>query len=295
MALTTSAWDGKKTELNVIQAYTESALVPDSAFMRAQGAEAQTVFPNVAARTATNAADGTAALAIASNTDTATTLSADTPLKVWEYIPYSNINTSPVNFINSYSTRLGSDLREGHDQRIVALGAITAAATGTTVLFDDEGTGSAVVAALKDTVVQFDTLKTPQLGRYCFLSPVQMGKLFDVSSIRSGDFISGADNVNNLIRLNFMGMTVISGNFVFNVDHSSNTNFASKYRANFAGAQPVWGVAWHNAAYAVQYFEPVNVKDSAQDVYESMLITARVHMGTAVVRNTNFIRIRGDA
>lgn len=294
MALTTSNWDGKKVQIDVIQAYTENTIVPIESYMRAVGPEAQSVFPNISARTAKNAADGTGTLAIASVTETATTLSADTPLKVWEYIPLSNVNTSPVNFLSSYTQRLGADLADAQDKRLVNFAAKTAIASGTTVLFDDEGTGSAVVAAFKDIAVQYDVLKTPQDNRHLFVQPATLGKVYDQAQIRSGDYISGADNKMNMTRLQFMGLNIYSGSFNFNVDTSADANYPSKYQVALNGAQPYLGASWHKNALAVQFFEEANVKSSFQDPEESYLVVARCQFGTAAVRGTNFICLRGD-
>lgn len=298
MPLTTTNWNATQTSLEVIQAYTDAAIVPDNAFIKAVGREAQTLFPSISARTATNAADGSAALTIGSTTETAVTLQPDSPLKVWEYIPYSNINTSPVNFISAYTQRLGADLRDAHDRRIINLVMKTAAAVAAgaqEIIFDNEGTGSAVAGALKDTVVYMDLAKIPQDNRFLFLRPTEMGKLFDIASIRSGDFITGADNKNNLTRLMFMGLNCISYNGWFNTDTSALSGLAAKYQFNAASAtQPYVGAAWQRNALAIQYFEEVNVKSSNQDVYESMLVTARLQMGTAVLRTSSMVTLRGD-
>ncbi len=290
-----SAWNGKQTALEVVQAYTESGIIPDTSFMRTIGREPQSIFPAIAAAEAVNQNETGSDLADSSNTETAITLSPDAVLKRWQYIPMSAISLNQnVSFLNAYNRRVGADLREAHDKRIAAFATITAINSGTVVIFDDQATGSAVTAALKDGVKSLDENNVPQTNRTCLFAPGQLTKTYDQTVVRDGTWMPGADSRKNLVRLPFLGCDVISANLIFNTNTASNTNYANKYRYNFAGATPYYGVMWQAEGLAVQYFEEPNVKTSLVEEKECYLVLARMIMGTAATRGKNFVTFRGN-
>lgn len=299
MANVYSNWDDKKAYARVLMAFQESMKFTPGSHIVTMGNNTQTVFARHINRTAVNAADGTE-LAATNNTEAGTTLSLDTPLKVWDYVPYDQIASHSQGIIDSTLRQQGSDLAAGVQNRLCANLIKNA---GQIVLFDDEDTstlGTTVSTALKKVVVAFDRANVDQQNRYCFLHPTYFASMWNVAGTRSSDFISGQDNGRAFVEQNFLGLRVRSANMVFATDISADTNYATKYRGDFAqygaAVSPVWGVAWQADSLAVQYAEEMNVTSADIPDKESVLCRSRVHFGSACPQHADSIIIlQGDA
>lgn len=295
MAVSLANWDTRQFASDVILAFSEAGKIPMDSYIRKNTNESLVVFGQTSAVTVANVADGTA-LADAGGSESAVTIQADNPLKAWVYIPTSVISThGSVNALSNYATEIGSRLREKLDYRLINL---LATSSPTSVPFDDEAATDALMAveiatALKTVAKNFDIAKTPVDGRFVALHPTYFTTLYQVAGIRSGDFITGADNAKPFQSLNFMGMTVISFVGNFGVDTSADTAYDTKYRINMSVAtgNKCWGVAWHRSALGVNYYEMPTVTEDFIPKEDQWLVKGRCLPGTGLLRGAGYRQI----
>lgn len=280
MGVSLSGWDSKQFMTDVIKAFTETGKIADDWYIRSNSNETQVVYGNLAAITVKNQADNSE-LADAGNTETGTTISADSPLKGWVYIPKSVISThGSAKPVMEYANALGVYLRETYEKQLVNF---LATSSPTSVSFNDDAgfTSAEVAAALVEAVTNFDNGKVPGDGRCALLRPTFFTSLWNVAGVRSSDFISGQDNAKTFSELNFLGMKVRSYVGDLNTNQSSNTNYDSKYRTNMTG---IHGVAWHRSALACNWYEAPSIEDGEIFDKDSILVKARLLIGTGLTR-----------
>jgi hypothetical protein len=294
MSVVLTGWDSKQFANDVIKAFVEANKIDDSWYMRTMSKQASVVYGNIAAVTAKNSADGSE-LADAGNTETGTSITADNPLKVWNYIPLSAINThGDSNVVAQYAQHLGIALRNAYE---LELANFLTTSSPTSITFNDDvgRTGQDIADALRDVAKTFDANNVPTVGRYVLLHPTYFYDMYNVAGVRSGDYISGADNSKPFQEMNFLGMRVRSATLGFNTDNSANTNLDSKYRTNLAGATPTWGVAWHQSSLGVNWYEAPSISDDLIADKDAILVKARMQIGTGLTRGAGSrIKLVGD-
>ncbi len=299
MGVNIANWDETKFSGMVINSYVEAGRIPDDSYIRQSSTEAKTVFPALGSITVKNAADNVL-LADAGATETSVTISADTTLKGWVWIPLSAISTHGTNnVVQSYAEQLGQDMRAGYEKRLAILAATSSPSA---VTFDDEltdatGLGAEIAAALKNVNKTFDIANAPAVGRFCLLHPTYFSTLWNVAGTRSSDYITGADNSKPFSELNFMGMRVRSYTGAFGASTAADSNYPSKYQADFTNAtgSKTWGVAWIKSAMGVNVYEDLTVSSDLIPQNDAILVKARMLVGTGLLRGAGYrVAINGD-
>lgn len=301
MTLDVSAWD-TQVRADVIQGYTESPVVLDGSFIKkVHTNQASLIFPKLARRFPTNGADGGSALGFNSETEPGVALTLDTPLKMHEDIPDSAMNTQQQTIEGDFATRLGRDLRYGHDNRLIAFSTNQGIARGSfagrvqwqnipATQDTTEKRGDAAGEVLSDILKNFAEAEVGAPTRkYVVFEPDLFFNLMNSRFVRSRDFSSDTDNSGNVMRIRFGGLTVTSAVSIFNSDQDGSagtrlSGAAAKYLANFS-TERVSGCAWSEDALAVGYVEPLNVRSSYEASREGLLIRARTHFGVTATQD----------
>lgn len=298
-------YDDKIFAADLVKAFVETASVGDNSIIRTNSQDSSIQYGSMALPAAQNLADGTT-LSDTTTTEGGNTLSADSPIKNWVFIPKSALETHGfVNIISNYADLMGQGLREAVDVRLTNLIAKSAAATGgaQVITFDNEAAagsayGQAVADCIDAVVVAMDTAKVPQNDRYMCVHPSFLAGLYQIAGFRSGDFVTpgGVDNRLPMNTLKFRGLNITSGVLKFKTDTSADSTLATKYQYNGAGtgANQTYGVAWHKSAVAINYFAEPYVESG--DVFQqcSKLVIGRCTMGSVITRSTAVFAITGD-
>lgn len=291
-------WATKDLAPDLIMAFNEAGKIGDDWYLRTTYNSKTVGYALQAAPTVLQSYDG-AVLSDPATTESSADITPDTkPYRGQVYITQAAQDTNEVDLFKGYITDLAQVMRSKFERALVNYMLTTAAATGQTVLFNDDSsyTATDVADAVVGAVTALDILNAPSENRVGLLHPTYLTKLYSNAAFRSGDFISGQDNSRPFTELNIMGVKVRSGSYSFGVDDSSNTDYGdSKYKINNAGGQPNWGCIWHKQALAVNYYGMPTVKVEQLPGQEMAVISARMYVGTSSPRSTCVVRLRGDA
>ncbi len=299
MTLDVSAWNDTVRD-RVIQAFAESEIVPNGSFdSRNFPNHANLRFPKISKRFAQNAPDDSATLGVDNVVEPTVTLSLDDPLKLWEYIPQSALNTQQQSIDSDYGTRLGRDLRRGHDNRLIAFSvkqAVARAASAGKVTWDPTGTteeakGDNAGEVLKEIIRNFANAQVPDNEpKYGILHPDLFFDLLSSRFSRSRDFTSDSDSSGRITSIRFGGIEFRPAVSIFDQDFSSPVTeldgAPAKYLQDFTDH---FGVAWAGSALGVGYVEPAGTSSDYIPQKESLLVKARMHLGTASKQDEAFV------
>ena len=306
MAVDFGGWD-TLVRADVIQGYTEGGFVQEGSFIKkVHTNQAALIFPTISRTFAGNAADGGDELDHSANTETGITMALDLPLKLHQDIPDSSLNTQMQSIEGDFAKRLGMDLRNSHDNRLVAFATnqgIARSSFAGRVQWQNvpaaedttEKRGDAAGEALSDILKNFAEAEVGDATRkYVIFKPDLFFNLMNSKFVRSRDFSSDTDNSGNVMRIRFGGLTVTSAVAIFNQDFSSPVTklltAPAKYLANFT-TELVAGCAWSEDAMGVGYVEPLNVRSSYEASREGLLIRARTHFGTTSTQPSGFVYV----
>lgn len=304
MTLDVSAWNTTVRD-RTIQAFAESEIVPNGSFdARNFPNQANLRFPKISKRYAQNAADDSADLGVGAVTEPTVTLSLDNPLKLWDYIPQSALNTQQQSIDGDYAVRLGRDLRRGHDNRLIAFAvnqAIARAGSAGLVAWDDDGAteearGDAAGAVLKKILQNFANAQVPDNEpKWGILHPDLFFDLLSSRFARSRDFTMSSDNSGHVTEIQFGGARFRPAVSIFKQDFTLEgtelDGAPAKYLADFT---TVDGVAWAGSALGVGYVETASTQTDYIPQKESLLVKARMQFGTASKQAEAFCYVAGD-
>ncbi len=303
MTLDISAWD-TVVRSDVIQGYSESPIVLDGSFLKkVHTNQASLTFPKIEKRIADNAPDGGNELGFLSVVEPNVALTLDNPLKLHEDIPDSAMNVSQTTIEGDFAKRLGTDLRYGHDLRLIAFatnqGIARTSFAGRVIWANNpanedttEKRGDAAGEVLSGVLKGFAAAEIgDNVRKYVVFAPDLFFNLMNSRFVRSRDFSSESDNTGNVMRIRFGGLTVTSAVAIFNLDEDPGVklgpNAPSKYTGDFT-VNRIQGCAWAEDALAVGYVEPLSVRSSYEASREGLLIRARVHFGTTATQSEGF-------
>lgn len=303
-ALDVSAWD-TQVRADVIQGYGESAIVPDGAFyQKVHTNQASLIFPKLTKRFAANSADGAAQLGVQSETEPGVALALDNPLKLYEYIPTSALNTQQGTIEGDFGERLGRDLRRGHDNRLIAFATAQGIARAANIGEISWQTGVGYVTSLekaeaagdvlKDILKNFAASQIPENERkYVVVDPDLYFDLLRSDMVRNRDFASGQDNRSTVDRIMFGGLTVLPAQSIWGTDQDASAGTElegapAKYLDDYS---TYFGCGWSEPALGVGYVETLHTQVDNAPTWESVLVRARTQFGTAARQAEGFIAV----
>ena len=304
MTIDLSAWD-TLVRADVIQGYTESPVVLDGSFIKkVHTNQAAMIFPKLNPRVPRNDVDGGGPLGFNSFTEPGVTLAPDSPLKMHEDIPDSDMNTQQMSLESDLAKRLGIDLRYGHDNRLIAFATnqgIARSSFAGRVIWNNnpanedtvEKRGDAAGEVLSDILKNFAEAQVGSPTRkYVVFEPDLFFNLMNSKFVRSRDFTTDTDNAGTVMRIRFGGLTVTSSVSIFNSNQAGGAgelldNAPAKYLADFT-LERVSGCAWSEDAMGVGYVEPLSVRSSYEASREGLLIRARTQFGTTATQSSGF-------
>lgn len=285
--------------VGAIAEYEAGLYIPLEAHMIEDGFGKGTVnVPKFVNRTAVNAADETE-LSILSNTEENITITPDAPLKAHEYIGYDKINRVGNSYMSGLSSKLGRGLATGHADRRAALLAATAMTGSNTVEVDGESTDADYWARrLELLLATLDNATSNSGGPTWVLSDNVAHRYYRQAMIYgSSDYSDtfktshGADaDMFKVGNVTFIG----SNSVIFTGDTSSDTNYATKYRRDFASDR-IRSLVWRPDAMTVAVFEDMNVKMNEIHDKDAWLIESRSHFGTAITQSDAVYVLQDDA
>ena len=315
MALDLSNWD-TTVRASVIQAFAESAIVPDESYdRRVHTNQASLVFPKISKRFAQNKADGTILTPNTPGADPAVSLALDQPLKLHDYLPYSAMNTQQATLEGDWAERLGRDLRRGQDNRFIAFSIQCAIGGGTTLAPDsgvfwetgvgfttDDQKAEAAANVIRDILKKFADNQVPDNERkYIIVTPEIFFDSLRSQMLRSRDFTQDSNNAGQLSRIQFGEATIMRAVSIFDTDQDGTSDtelfgapakYLDDYSEVSGTSEGVHGVGWAGpSSLGVGFVETLNTRVSDSPEHESVLVNARLQMGTACKQDEGFVSV----